>query len=207
VSDAYAVYTSLQNENNISFRRAGCMAHARRKFVEAARGGDTRAEEAVRLIGKLYEVEKEAREAGLDHAALQKVREEKSRPILDELRAWLANSLAVLPKSPLGKAIGYAEDNWTALGEFVGDGRLPIDNNAVERAIRPVAIGRKNWLFAGSERGAKAAAIFFTLIDSARRANVNLWAYITDLLTRLPSHPISRLEELLPDRWQPTSKT
>ena len=100
------------------------------------------------------------------------------------------------------ETIGYTLDNWPQPTVYTTHGRLPIDNNAVERSIRPVALGRKNWLFAGSERGGHAAATFFTLVESARRADLNLWDYATDLLRRLPSHPINRLEELLPDNWK-----
>lgn len=204
--DAYSVYSSLGKES--AFTLVGCWAHARRKFVEAFEGGDKRAQEAISIIAELYAVEKHARERAkkeenFDADTLHELRQEQSVPVLAKLRAWMDAQLAVAPKSPLGKAIGYALDNWTALNVYTTDGRVPIDNNAVERAIRPVALGRKNWLFAGSNRGGQAAATFFTLIDSARRADLNLWDYTTDLLTRLPSHPINQLEQLLPDNWKP----
>ena len=200
--DAYSVYTSLAAERGAGFTLVGCWAHARRKFVEAHEGGDPRAGEAIAVIRELYAIEKLGREGKLDAAALAALRQDKSTPVLAKLRAWMDAQLAVVPKSPLGKAIGYTLDNWPRLTVYTTDGRLPIDNNAVERAIRPVALGRKNWLFAGSERGGHAAATFFTLIESARRADLNLWDYATDLLRRLPSHPINRLEELLPDNWK-----
>ena len=204
--DAYSVYSSLGKES--AFTLVGCWAHARRKFVEAFEGGDKRAQEAITIIAELYAIEKSARELAksddnFDANALQTLRAEKSTPVLAKLRTWMDAQLAVAPKSPLGKAIGYALDNWSELNVFTTDGRVPIDNNAVERAIRPVALGRKNWLFAGSPHGGQAAATFFTLIDSARRANLNLWDYTTDLLTRLPAHPINQLDQLLPDRWKP----
>ena len=203
--DAYSVYSSLREKEGLGFIQVGCWAHARRKFVEALDSGDKRAEQAIVTIRELYRIEKKARDEKLDSNALRKLREEQSVPVLIRLREWMNDQLAVLPKSPLGIAIGYTLDNWNELTIYTTDGRIPIDNNAVERAIRPVAISRKNWLFAGSERGGQAAAIFFSLIDTARRAGVNLWHYFTDLLRRLPSHPINRLEELLPDRWQPQS--
>jgi len=112
-------------------------------------------------------------------------------------------SLAVLPKSPLGKVVGYALDQWEEISRFAADGRLPIVNNAVERAIRPVAVGRKNWLFAGSDRGGHAAATFLTLLQSARRAGINPQAWLADVLRRIASHPVNRLEELLPGNWKP----
>ncbi|MBX3728461.1 MAG: IS66 family transposase [Candidatus Sumerlaeia bacterium] len=206
--DAYAVYQSLRTAEGLAFTQAGCWAHARRKFVEAHDGGDRRAETAIAIIGELYAVEKHAREQratdpDFDDAALARLRQERSVPALARLREWMDGHLAVLPKSPLGKAIGYTLDNWAMLTLYAADGRVPIDNNAVERSIRPVALGRKNWLFAGSERGGQAAALFFSLIASARRADLNLWDYTTDLLTRLPSHPVNRLDDLLPDNWPP----
>jgi hypothetical protein len=207
--DAYSVYSSLGRES--AFTQVGCWAHARRKFIEALEGGDKRAQEAVAIIAELYAVEKHARERvkreeNFDAEALRAMRQEHSVPVLAKLRAWMDAQLAVAPKSPLGNAIGYALDNWVALNVYITDGRVPIDNNAVERAIRPVALGRKNWLFAGSNRGGQAAATFFTLIDSARRADLNLWDYFTDILTRLPYHPINQLEDLLPDNWKPSTR-
>src|SRR5690606_11040133 len=105
-------------------------------------------------------------------------------------------------QSPLGKAIGYALNNRKALYCFTTNGQLEIDNNAAERAIRPVAVGRKNWLFAGSRQGGAAAATFFTLIESARRNGLNPYDYLRDVFTRLPGHPVNQLEDFLPDRWQ-----
>lgn len=203
--DDYSVYTCLRTREKLGFTQVGCWAHARRKFAEAFDAGDKRAEEAVLILRDLYAVEKEAREQKLDAEGILELRREKSLPVLARLKEWMQAQLAVLPQSPLGKAIGYALDNWRELTVYTTDGRIPIDNNAVERAIRPVALGRKNWLFAGSERGGEAAAIFFSLIETARRADVNLWDYVTDLLTRIPTHPINRLEELLPDTWKPPS--
>ena len=123
------------------------------------------------------------------------------------LRAWMTERLDVLPRSPLGEAIGYVQNQWETLKRFLDDGRIEIDNNAAQRALRPIAVGRKNWLFAGSERGGRAAATFFTLLESARRNGVNPHAYLTDLLTRLPAHPINRIDDLLPDRWKTSKRT
>jgi len=136
----------------------------------------------------------------------RKMRQEKSKPVVGALRKWMAERLDVLPRSPLGQAIGYAQNQWEPLTRFLEDGRIEIDNNAAERALRPIAVGRKNWLFAGSERGGRAAATFFTLLESARRNGLNPFDYVRDLLERLPSHPINRIDDLLPDRWK-SSKT
>ena len=210
-SDDYGVYTSIHmragpdpDSPPARWKHLLCWAHARRKFVEAKDAGDARAREAIDIIGRLYGVERDA--ASLTPEARLEVRKAKSLPILDELEAWMKGPLGVVPKSPLGKAIAYTQGNWAKLTVYTTDGRLPIDNNAVERAIRPIAVGRRNWLFAGSERGGEAAATFFTLIESARRAGLNLWEYLTDLLERLPAHPVNRLEELLPDRWKPAAQ-
>jgi len=198
--DAYAVYASLRRKEGLGYTQVGCWAHARRKFVETLAGGDDRARGAIEIIQGLYGIEKKVKD--LSNEERQIVRGKESVAVLARLREWLEARLDALPGSPLGKAVGYALDNSAELTVYTTDGRLPIDNNAVERSIRPIAIGRKNWLFAGSERGGEAAAIFFTIIESARRANANLWQYIKDLLHRLPGHPVNRLEELLPDRWQ-----
>ena len=144
---------------------------------------------------------------GPDYAERLRLRREKSAPVVEALRAWMAERYDVLPKSPLGAAIGYAQNQWPALTRFLDDGRVELDNNAAERALRPVAVGRKNWLFAGSERGGRAAATFFTLIESARRNGLNPFDYLRDILGRLPSHPINRITDLLPDRWKSSPKT
>lgn len=207
-SDAFSVYKSLDKMPTMPFTPVRCWAHARRKFYDAAESGSRGAEHALELIGRLYAVEKEGRERmetekDFGGEALGALRREKSVPALEELREWMESKLTALPKSPLGKAIGYTLDNWDGLCIYTTDGTIPIDNNAVERSIRPVALGRKNWLFAGSERGGEAVATYFSLIESARRAGQNPFAYLTDLFRRLPACPMNRLEELLPDRWQP----
>ena len=112
--------------------------------------------------------------------------------------AWV-----ILLASMLGHLIGYAQNNWEALRRYREDGRFAIDNNAAERAIRPVAVGRKNWLFAGSERGGRAVATFSTLLESARRNGLNPYDYLRDVFTRLPAHPVNKLDEFLPDQWKP----
>jgi transposase len=205
--------------------RGGCWAHARRKFVETEESGDTRASIMIRYIKELYKTESEwkastaaftgrpewkdlspeAQEAQWDRLFEERraLRQEKSEPVIKAMYAWMAERLDVLPKSPLGVAIGYAQNQESELKMFLKNGRLEIDNNAAERALRPIAVGRKNWLFAGSERGGHAAATFFTLIESCRRNGVNPYDYLRDVLTRLPSHPINRIDEFLPDRWEP----
>lgn len=200
--DGYPAYSALDDDPKYTFSRAGCMSHARRKFVDAKKIGDRRAEAALDLFGALYKIEEKL----VDKPPPERLalRQEESIPILNRLHDWMHcdEAIKVLPRSKLGDAIGYLERDWEALTAFTRDGDLPIDNNAVERAIRPVALGRKNWLFAGSERGGHAAATFYSLIESAKRAGLNVWEYLTDLIIRLPGHLVNRLEELLPDRWQ-----
>lgn len=214
LTDAWSAYDKLappRPEPNLppGVARAGCWAHARRYFVKARDSGCAAAEEALDLIGRLYGVEKElSRRAKEEKRALSPeeivaARQEKSAPVCKMLYEWTASRMDALPKSPLGEAVTYCQNNKPALERYLFDGRLPIDNSASERAMRPVALGRHNWLFAGSERGGRAAAAFFTLIESARRHELNPWLYLKDLFTRLPGHPVNRLEELLPDVWKP----
>lgn len=181
-----------------------CWAHARRKFHEATKTDPARAHEALNRIRGLYNIEKQARRDALDATAIRALRREKARPILEKLFDWMKQiQPGVLPKSPLGKALTYALGNEAALRRYVDVGELAIDNNAAERALRPVVIGRKNYLFAGSPRGGRAAAILYSLIQSARRHGHDPFNYLRDLLTRIPTHPQSQLDELLPDRWRP----
>jgi transposase len=201
--DAYAAYRSLEKSEEYSFTRAGCMAHARRKFVDASDGGDGRAEEPLAFFRSLYAVERKL--PGIEEAKKTEYRQKHAGPILEELKKSLTDRLDVLAGSALGKAIGYTLDNWDALLVYLRDARIPIDNNAVERAIRPIALGRRNWLFAGSPRGGRAAATFFTLLESCRRNGHNPWLYMNDILTRLPTTPRDQLHTLLPDVWKPAA--
>ena len=188
----------------------GCWAHARRKFFEAKETDLPRGMEALARIRQLYDVEHEAKkQAGADASAerlaecRQTLRREKSQPLLDSFKSWLnEQSRSTLPKSAMGRAIHYARSNWTALCRYADDGRLSIDNNAVERMLRIVAIGRKNWLFAGSARGGRTAAILFSIISSAKRHGLNTWTYLRNVLIRLADLKPGELENLLPDRWR-----
>jgi len=205
-ADAYAGFNALYAGGKII--EVGCWAHARRKFFEIAeaapKGTRTSAHEALDWIGRLYAIESEIREEPPDKK--RQIREEKALPVLTDLRAWLEAALrAVLPRSPTAGAIGHALSNWSALTRYVESGILDIDNNACERAIRPIALGRKNWLFVASDRGGRAAAIASSLIQSCRLHGVEPFAYLADVLRRLPSHPINRVSELLPFRWRPAA--
>jgi len=131
------------------------------------------------------------------------LRREQARPLLDAFAQWLRTAKAkVLPKSPMGGAVDYALSNWDALCRYTTDPGLHIDNNPAEQAVRAIALGRKNWLFFGSDRGGHAAAIHFSLIASARRHGLDPFAYLRDLLARIPTHPNRRIHELFPDNWK-----
>jgi transposase len=179
----------------------GCWAHTRRKFFEAKETNLAAGTEALARIHLLYEVEDQAKEMSADKRWA--LRQERSVPLLASMKTWLEKQAGnVLPKSPMGEAINYALNNWAALCRYTEDGELPIDNNAVERMLKLIALGRKNWLFAGSERGGKTAAVLFTLISSAKRHNLDTWAYLRDVIVRLADLNPRELEQLLPDRWK-----
>ena len=200
-ADAYGGYDRLYLDREIV--EVGCMAHCRRKFHDARTSNPVPAHEAMRRIKALYEIEAEAKEAGDDAEARQARREAEARPLLEDFEEWLRETYsAVLPKSPAGKACAYALNHWTALNRYLDDGRLAIDNNAAERAIRPMVVGRNNWLFAGSRRGGHAAATLYSLIQSAKRHRLDPFAYLRDLLERIPTHPDRRIHELFPDQWK-----
>lgn len=156
--------------------------------------------QALAFIGRLYDIEREAKQLSVERRL--KLRRARSQRLLDELHAWLvATEPAVLPKSPLGQAIGYVLPRWAGFTRYCGDGRLAIDNNVSERTLRPCTIGRKNWLFVGSERGGRTAAILFSLVASAKRHELEPFPYLRDVLSRINQCPAERLGELLPDTW------
>jgi transposase len=179
----------------------GCWAHVRRKFVEAQTSDALRSVIAVAFIRRLYEVERTAE--ALDAPARQARRQEQVVPILAEFKTWLdAQQPQVLPKSPFGEALGYCLGNWAALVRYVEDGDLKPDNNAAENAIRPLVVGRKNWLFAGSDNGGRTAAVLASLVASAKQHGLDPFVYLRDVLTRIAATPVSQLDPFLPDRWK-----
>jgi len=181
----------------------GCMAHARRKFHELwANHGSQVGEQALKFFVKLYEVEREVQHRTPDER--KAIRQEKTKPIADALHQWLTQQRQKVPDgSATAKAIDYSLKRWDALTLFIKDGDLPIDNNWVENQIRPIALGRNNWLFTGSLRAGKRAAAVMSLVHSARLNGHDPYAYLKDVLERLPLHPASRIQDLLPHRWQP----
>lgn len=200
--DAYRGY----DEKKIRAIVVGCWAHARRYFFDAQKSDPARATAALGFIRALYDVEDLAK--NLTAEERRTLRQERSKKTIEDLKKWLdAEELSVLPRSALGEAFTYARNQWKRLTRYLEDGDLDIDNNIAERANRNVAIGRKNWLFAGSDEGGKRAAILYSVIESAKRCGVEPWAYLTDLLGRIAAHPDNRLAELLPDRWKPPPNT
>jgi transposase len=204
-ADAFSGYDALYLPDPRTAKariiEVACNAHARRKFYEA-RGSDAlRSHQALAYYRQLYELERGAKDFS-DAQRLQ-MRQDLAVPILDRFREWLeAQRPEVLPKSPMAEALGYALNNWTALVRYTEAGFLTIDNNVAEREMKRIAIGRKNWLTVGSPRGGQTAAVLISFTSTCHRLGVEPWAYLQDILSRLPGLPAERHPELLPDRWQ-----
>jgi transposase len=200
-ADGYAGYNIFDNKNDIIL--LACMAHARRKFEQALDNDAERSGYAMNIFQKLYQIEREAREACLSFEQRKELRQEKSFPILQEFETWLKTELVkVLPKSAIGKAIAYTMSLWHRLIRYVDDGKYEIDNNLVENSIRPVALGRKNYMFAGSHEGAKRAAMIYSLLSSCKKNEVDPYQWLKDVITRMPDCKLNQLDELLPANWK-----
>lgn len=202
VCDDYQGYKHLFTEP-YGITEAGCMAHARRKFFELSKSNQSQiAYQALQMIGQLYAIEAELKHLEPEHRQIE--RDRRSKPVCDTLRQWLIDHLAkVPPGTKIANAIGYSLKRWTALTHFLTDGRVPIDNNHIENRIRPIAVGRNNWMFVGSERAGTRAAAVMSLIQSAKLNGHDPYLYIKDVLTRLPTTKQKDIELLLPHRWQP----
>ena len=197
LADAYGGYNGVVAGNAIS--RAGCWSHARRKFVEAEKTAPEIAREAVALLGKLFAVEKQAKDVSV--AERRELRQQQSVPVLAELRRKLLTwKEQLLPKHPMAEAVNYALSQWEALNVFTTDGAVPIDNNV--REMKRVVLNRKNSLFVGNPRGGRTAAILASLTSTCRRHEVDPQLYFTQLLVNLPSWPVSDLNACLPDQWK-----
>ena len=181
---------------------AGCLAHARRKFHELwVNHQSTIGEQALKFFIQLYEIERQVHE--LDAAQRKRIRQERAKPVADAMHLWLTGQRKKVPDgSATAKAIDYNLGRWQALTRYIDDGNLPADNNWVENQIRPIAIGRNNWLFAGSLRAGQRAAAIMSLVHSARLNGHDPFAYLRDVLERLPTQPARRIDELLPHRWK-----
>lgn len=203
VGDGYAGYGALVSKYP-ALIEAGCWAHVLRKFRDALKESPVEAARMMRRIAKLFDIEREAIEQKLEPIAVRALRAEKSQSVVAEIDSE-AKALRALPASdqgPLAKALTYLENQWPTLLRFLEDGRVPIHNNSCENAIRPVAVGRRNWLFAGSERGGRAAATIYSLVESCRRVDVDPFLYLRDVLQRVCTHPASRVHELVPAVWK-----
>jgi hypothetical protein len=207
-ADAYAGYDALYATGRIV--EVGCWAHARRKFYEAQATDPGRSLYVLGVIRQLYQVERQAD----DQIARRRLcredgwwlrlrpRQERAVPLLTRLCQWLHEQRdQVLPKSPMGEAIGYACNHWAALQRYASQGYLAIDNNAAERALRAIAVGRKNYLFFGSDGGGTTAAVLYSFVQTCKGLGIEPWRYLRDVLEHLPCCPAERLAEWLPDRW------
>jgi transposase len=202
--DGYSAYSSLVKEPGQKLIPVGCWGHVRRKFIEAEPDHPVHAPPFIDELRKLYWVEAVARERRLDPDERKALRQEKSRPILERLLPELEKALAQnLPESPLGKAARYCSNEWVALNRYLEDGRLEIDNNLTENAIRPSAIGKKNWLFIGHPEAGWRSAVIYSIVVSCQRRGLDPAQYLTDVLRRLPAMKQSQLATLLPENWKP----
>jgi len=198
VADAYGGYDGVVVAAGIT--RAGCWAHARRKFVDVQDLSPQIAREALALIGRLFAIEQQAKE--LSDADRLSLRQSQSWPIVTELHERLVQwKQSLLPKHPTTLAINYVLNQWRELNQFLADGAVAIHNNLAEQEMKRIALNRKNSLFVGNERGGQTAAVLSSLTSTARRHNIDPQAYLTQLLTNLPTTPISQLDDWLPDRW------
>ena len=198
--DGYGSYTQFENTADIIV--SNCWAHARRKFIDAQKFDDAKASEVLALIAQLYGVEKHCRENYFTSDQIKHERQEKSVPILASIKLVLEMQLITsLPNSPLGKAIQYTLSRWNKLNVYTQEGFLPIDNNLVENSIRPIAIGRKNWLFAGSHEAAQRSAMLYSLFATCKLHNIDPMQWLTEVLAKIKDHPINKIKELLPQNY------
>ena len=208
--DGYAAYRAFANGRGGAIELAGCWAHVRRKFYEALESSPKTAGWLVRQIQHLYHIEAGLREHRAGPRLRAAVRAHQSRPIVGRLERVLVKLKAGgrhLPQSPLGGAIDYALGQWRTLTVYLADGRVEIDNNLVENAIRPTAIGKKNWLFIGEAQAGERSAILYTVIESCRRRGLDPYAYLKDVLTRLPHLTNKQIPEVTPEAWSKNRRT
>jgi transposase len=200
-TDGYAVYDVFDKRPDITLIH--CMAHARRMFNEALDNDYERAFYALCEIQKLYEIERISKEANLNVEELKVVRSIKAAPILKGMWLWMQQQYVhVLPKSAIGKALAYSMERWHKLSLYITDGRLNIDNNPVENSIRPVALGRKNYLFAGSHEAAKRSGMLYSLLGTCKMHGIEPYGWLKEVLQRIADHPINKIHDLLPHRYK-----
>lgn len=203
-TDGYQAYQNMKTKGQITL--LACMAHARRYFEKALDNDKKRAEYVLTQMQRLYEIERKSRERKIDSKTIKRYRNLYAQPILLELEIWLKSNMSqTLPKSAIGKAISYTLNLWTKLKEYINDGKYEIDNNLIENTIRPLALGRKNYLFAGSHKAAQRAAIMYSFFATCKINKVEPLAWLTDILNRIQEHKANKLSELLPQNWKPQS--
>lgn len=201
-ADAYVVYDSFFTNPSRGLVEVGCWAHARRHVYQALETDRTRMGAVLAYIARLYAVEKQARKSNIGGEQRRLLREQVSQPVLDQLHEYLLKIRGeLLPKSDAGKAVEYVWKNWIALTRFASDGDLSIDNNHTERSLRGIAVGRNNWTFLGSDRGGKTMAVLRSFAASCELVKIDPFAWFRDVLSRIGSHSIQKLDELLPHRW------
>lgn len=200
-TDGYTVYEIFDKRKQITLIH--CMAHARRMFHDALENDEQRSSYALEQIQKLYAVERMCKEESLDFTQILEVRQEKAVPVLETLGKWMKEQyLQVTPKSPIGKAIAYTLERWKRLSQYAENGMLNIDNNPVENSIRPVALGRKNYLFAGSHHAAQRSGMLYSLLGTCKMHGIEPYGWLCDTLEKIATHPINRISELLPQNIQ-----
>lgn len=203
-TDGYAVYDFFKEKEDVAVLH--CMAHARRKFFEAKDNDKDTAEYALEKIRLLYDIERKAKEQQLEAGQILELRQKEAVPLLESLGTWMKEAyIKSLPKSAIGKALAYSIQRWPELMLYATDPKLNIDNNPVENSIRPVAIGRKNYLFAGGHQAAGRSAMLYSLMGTCKLHGINSFIWLRDVLQRINNHPINKIEELLPHNWKPLS--
>lgn len=201
-SDCYEVYDQIRKAYG-GLTHYHCLNHARRKFEKALSNDERRATHALEQFQVLYALERKARQNGWSVDKIKQLRQEKAKPVLEKLFQWMEEeSPKTLPQSPIGKAMGYMLKRKSRMLHYLTDGNLQIDTNPIENQIRPIAVGRKNYLFAGSHEAAQRAAIVYSLFACCKMNNVDPAGWLLDVMRRLPNYPINRVEDLLPYKWQ-----
>ncbi len=201
-ADAYTGYDAIFLDTGSDVIEVACWSHARRRFFDAVKSSPREAHQVLEWIRQLYDIEDRAHDWSVD--ARRELRAREANPVLDKIEVYLAElAQTALPKSSLRKAVTYTQNQWEALRQYTNDGRLTIDNNVSERTLRHQAIGRKNYLFLGSESAGPRAAVLYTILAGAKRHRIEPWVYVRELLLRLHADDLC-LEEMLPDRWAAT---
>jgi len=197
--DGYKVYDKIGSMNQ-DITLVGCLTYVRRYFHQAKDSDPTLSNDALKIFQKIYAIEKQIRENGtMSPNQIYKIRQKETKPLMEQLLKWIEEeSIKVLPKSPIGKAMKYYQSQWQKLRMVTEDGRLQIDNNQIENKIRPLALRRKNYLFAGSHKGAERIAMMYSFFGSCKINDIYPRVWLTETLEQIGEHPVNRLDELMP---------